>query len=521
MKKKDFDVIIIGAGASGAAAAWNLSTTNLKILCLEQGPVIKKKSYSFFQKDWEVLKQKKFNSDPNIRKGKNDYPINNDNSCISVANFNAVGGSTILYSGHFPRLHLSDFRTRSLENVGKDWPLNYYDLEPFYKLNDKMMGVAGLGGDPEYPNIKNMMPPVEIGSSGQKIAKAFNKLKWHWWPSYSAISTEKKNGRKKNSRSEVNITYWPKALSNGVKLRSNCRVEKITLDKKGKANGVIFFNEKNQKKFQKAKLIIMACSGIGTPRLLFNSANKFYPNGLSNSSGVLGKNLMFHPLGYVEGKFKNFIDSKSDPEGCCIASQEFYENNNNQGFKRGYTMQILRPQRPIETAQYLRKLKKLSFGKNFHNQYLQHYGHTIPIAIICEDLPELRNKVELDKNIKDSNNIHGVKISYKLSDNSKKILKHGISKAKELLLKAGAESVFGFGPVRYAGWHLMGTAKMGKNKKESVVNEFGQSHDIKNLVIVDSSIFVTSGAVNPMSTLQALALRNTEKIKSNPELYFS
>ena len=97
------------------------------------------------------------------------------------------------------------------------------------------------------------MKPVEIGNSGKKIAKAFNKLGWHWWPSYSAISTEKKNGRSKNSRSEVNITYWPKAISNGVELRPNCRVKNITLGKNGKANGVIYFDKKNQKKFQKAK----------------------------------------------------------------------------------------------------------------------------------------------------------------------------------------------------------------------------------------------------------------------------
>lgn len=518
---KNFDVIIIGAGASGAAAAWNLSNTKLKILCLEQGPILDPSSYSFMGKDWEFLKQKVFNSDPNIRNAKNDYPINNDKSCISVANFNAVGGSTILYSGHFPRLHISDFKTKSFDSVGEDWPFDYHDLDPFYKINDKMMGIAGCEGDPVYPSIKNLMKPVEIGPSGEKVAKAFNRLGWHWWPSYCAISTEKKNGRFKNSRSEVNITYWPKAISNGVELRPNCRVNKITLAKDGKANGVIYFNSKNQKKFQKAKLIILACSGIGTPRLLFNSANKIYPNGLSNSSGILGKNLMFHPLGYVEGKFRNFLNSKSDPEGCCIASQEFYETDKSRGFKRGYTMQVLRSPKPVETAQYLRKLNKLSFGKNFHKEYLGHYGHTIPIAIICEDLPELGNRVELDKSIKDTNNMPGVKIKYKLSENSKKMLKHGISKAKELLVKAGAVSVVGFGPVKYAGWHLMGTAKMGKNKKTSVVNQFGQSHDIKNLVIVDSSVFVTSGAVNPMSTLQAIALRNTEKIKSNPELYFS
>ena len=118
------------------------------------------------------------------------------------------------------------------------------------------------------------------------------------------------------------------------------------------------------------------------------------------------------------------------------------------------------------------------------------------------------------------NGMPGIKINYKLSENSKKMLSHGISKAKELMKKAGAKSIVGFGPVRHTGWHLMGTTKMGVSKKNSVVNEFGQTHDIKNLVIADSSVFVTSGGVNPVSTLQAISLRITNEIKNYPKKYF-
>ena len=520
MKNELFDILIIGAGAAGAAASWNLSNSGYKVLCMEQGPILDSKSYSFFQPEWEVLKQKKFNINPNIRKLKSDYPINDKNSPISIANFNAVGGSTVLYSGHFPRFHSSDFETKTLDGIGENWPFNYKDLEPFYELNDKMMVVAGLKGDPAYPPIDNLMPPVPLGEAGEKIAKTFNKLGWHWWPSYSAIATKNYNSRKKNSRSEVNITYWPKAISNGVKLKANCRVKKITLDSHGKANGVIYFNSKNKEQFQKASLVIVACSGVGTPRLLLNSANKLFPKGLANSSGLLGKNLMLHPLGYVEGKFNKFLGSFKGPEGCCLASQEFYETIKGAKHKRGYTMQVLRGSGPLETALSLRKFRNLPFGKNFHKTFSKTYGHTIPLAIICEDLPEKHNSVELDHHKKDSNGMPGIKINYKLSENSKKMLSHGITKAKELMKKAGAKSTISFGPVKHTGWHLMGTAKMGKSKKNSVVNEFGQTHDIKNLIIADSSIFVTSGGVNPISTLQAIALKITENIKAHPAKYF-
>ena len=520
MKNKCYDILIIGAGAAGAAAAWNLSGNGFKILCVDQGPKINPKKYSFYQPDWENIKLKNFNVNPNVRNLKSDYPINDKNSPISIANFNAVGGSTILYSGHFPRFHKSDFLTKTLDGVGEDWPFKYEDLEPFYDTNDKIMGVAGLKGNPTYPEIKNLLPPVPLEKAGEKIANAFNKLKWHWWPSYSGIATKKFKNRKKNSRSEVNLTYLPKAQANGVEFKSNFRVKKITLDKLGNADGVIYFDSDNIEKFQKASLIIVACSGIGTPRLLLNSANKLFPKGLANSSGLVGKNLMLHPLGFVEGTFNQYIESFKGPEGCCIFSHEFYNTIKGAKHKRGYTIQILRGNGPLETALFLKKLKRIEFGKKFHKQFLKYYGHNVPAAIICEDLPERHNSIELDYKIKDSNGIPGVKINYKLSENSKRMLSHGISKVKELMKKAGAKSTVSFGPVKHTGWHLMGTAKMGKSKKFSVVNEFGQSHDIRNLVIADSSVFVTSGGVNPVSTLQAITLRITNEIKKHPKKYF-
>ena len=521
MKNKDVDILIVGAGASGAAAAWNLSGKNYKILCLEQGPLLKGKSYSFNRTDWEKIKQKEFNVNPNIRKLKSDYPIDDKNSPISVANFNAVGGSTILYSGHFPRFHPSDFKTKTLDGTGDNWPFEYKDLEPFYKINDKIMRVAGISGDPAYPNIKKLESPVPLGVAGEKVAKGFNKLGWHWWPSYSAIATKNYKGLKKNSRATVDKTYWPLAISNGVKLKPNCRVIKITLDNFGKTNGVIYLDAKNKEQFQSASMVILACSGIGTPRLLLNSANKHFPEGLANSSGLVGKNLMLHPLGYVEGKFSKFLGSFIGPNGCCLASQEFYETLKEVNHKRGYTMQVLRGSGPLETAFSARKFKNLSFGKNFHKEFSQHYGRSISLAIICEDFPEEHNFVELDYENKDSGGMPGVKINYKLSDNSKKMLSHGISRAKEVMKVIGAKSTLAFGPVRNTGWHLMGTAKMGNSKKNSVVNKFGQTHDIKNLVIVDSSIFVTSGGVNPMATLQAIALKITDEIKRFPKRYFN
>ena len=528
MAEEAVDILIIGAGPSGAAAAWSLSNTNLNIMCLEQGGRMEFSDYPSTKRNWEFLRHNEYNVSPNVRKLPADYPINDKDSPIAIANFNAVGGGTIIYSGHFPRFHPSDFMVKTLDGVADDWPVDYNQLEPFFSENDKMMGVSGLSDDTAYPPIKGLLPPVPFGPMGEAIGKGFNKLGWHWWPSYSAIITRHYGGRApcinlgpcdtgcpQGAKSSVDITYWPHALRNGVKLKTHCRVSKIEVNKFGKATGVIYYDKNGSECRQKARIVILACNGVGTPRLLLNSRSSDFPDGLANRSGLVGKNLMLHPLGYVEGVFDEPIESHIGPEGCSIFSHEFYETNRRRGFLRGYTMQILRGAGPMETALSGFALRKIPWGTEHHKSFRSRFNHIIGMGIIVEDLPELHNSVTLDDSLVDSNGIPAPKINYKLSENSKKMLKHGLSKGKEVMLAAGSSDTFGFGPVRNTGWHLMGTAKMGTDSKNSVVNEWGRSHDVDNLFIVDSSIFVTSSGVNPVSTMQALSLYIADTIKKN------
>lgn len=522
------DILIIGAGATGAAVAWSLSETSLSIMCLEQGDRIDSSEYPSNNRNWEILQQHEYHVSPNVRKLASDYPINDADSPIAIANFNGVGGGTILYSGHFPRFHPSDFRVKTLDNVADDWPIVYEQLEPFFSMNDQMMGVSGLTGDPSYPLIEHLLPPVPLGRLGETVGKGFNRLGWHWWPSYSAIITRNYKQREKcinlgpcnsgcsqGAKSSVDITYWPVALRNGVKLKTRCRVREITVDGKGRCTGVIYYDEAGVESRQYAHVVVLACNGVGTPRLLLNSSSTSFPDGLSNRSGLVGKNLMLHPLGYVEGVFEEPLKSNLGPQGCCILSQEFYETDITRGFLRGYTMQLLRGPGPIETALNGVTRRYIPWGAGHHRAFASRFGHTAGIGIIIEDLPEQQNSVTLDPKLVDSNGIPAPKITYKLSENSKAMLKHGLKKGKEVMEAAGAVKNFAFGPVRHAGWHLMGTSRMGTDPKNSVVNEWGRSHDVSNLFIVDSSIFVTSGGVNPVSTMQALALYIADKIKEN------
>jgi choline dehydrogenase-like flavoprotein len=183
------DVLIIGAGASGAAVAWSLADTKMHILCLEQGAWMNPATYPSTGRDWEARFFGDYSPSPNIRARPEDYPINDDNSPIKVVNFNGVGGGTVMYTAHFPRLHPSDFRVRSLDGVADDWPIDYDTLAPFFEENDRMMGVSGLAGDPAVPPRNPPMPPLPLGRSGTRLAKAMNRLGWHWWPSDTTVAT--------------------------------------------------------------------------------------------------------------------------------------------------------------------------------------------------------------------------------------------------------------------------------------------------------------------------------------------
>ena len=528
MAEDSVDVLVIGAGAAGAAFAWSLADTRMNILCLEQGDWMDPSRYPTTGMDWEMRALGDFGLSPNSRRRPEDYPVNDADSPIAASMFSAVGGSTVLYAGHFPRMHPSDFRVRTLDGVADDWPIDYATLEPFYAVNDHMMGVAGLAGDPAYPPKEVPLPPVPLGKLGQKIAGGFDALGWHWWPSDSAIATREYDGRARcvnlgpcimgcaqGAKASTDVTYWPKAVRSGVTLRTRCRVREILLRPDGMADGVVYFDADGVERRQRAELVVLACNGIGTPRLLLNSRSKQFPDGLANRSGLVGRNLMFHPYGMVVGVFDERIEGYKGPTGCGLWSQQFYETDPSRGFVRGYQFEMMRGFGPMQSALMMMMRGNLPWGAGHHDAFAEQFDRIAGLLAICEDLPEEHNRVTLDPGLTDSNGIPAPKISYRLSDNSQRMLAHGVARATEVLEAAGARRVFTESPMRVAGWHLMGTARMGDDPERSVVNAWGRCHDVKNLFVIDGSIFVTAAAVNPTCTIQALALYVADRIKKN------
>jgi choline dehydrogenase-like flavoprotein len=229
---------------------------------------------------------------------------------------------------------------------------------------------------------------------------------------------------------------------------------------------------------------------------------------------------MFHPYAMVQGLFEERLEGYKGPTGCSIISQEFYETDRSRGFVRGYSAEMLRGMGPVSTAVWGMSSGRLPWGEGHHAAYESIWDRTAGMVLICEDLPEPENRVTLDPHLEDADGIPAPKIEYRLSENSRKMLDHAVETSSEALRAAGAVETWSEAPLPPAGWHLMGTARMGSDPACSVVDSVGRAHDVRNLFIVDGSVFVTAGGVNPTNTLQAIALYVADFIKGNLEDLF-
>jgi choline dehydrogenase-like flavoprotein len=520
MSEDAADVLIIGAGASGGVVARRLAESGFGVVCLEQGRWHDRSEYRGAELDWELTARKQWSGSPNIRGLPEDYPVDDADSDLSPLMFAGVGGSMLLFAGAWPRLLPSDFRVRSLDGVADDWPLTYDELRPYYERNDRHIGVSGLGGDPAYPPGEDPpLPPLPIGPGALKVARAHDRLGWHWWPEPNAILSAPYDGRhpcvqrgtcmqgcNEGAKASTDLTHWPHALANGARLVTGARVTRIETDARGLATGAVWIDDDGREHFQAASVVVMAANAIGTARLLLLSSSDVHPDGLANSSGLVGARLMMHPFASVSGLFDDDLESWQGQFGCSIESFEFYETDERRGFLRGAKWGLAPTGGPINAALPSRAGEQ-AWGPDHHLQMRARFGRGASWGLFGEDLPDPSNRVQLSSALTDSSGIPAPELHYKVSPNSRRLLDFHIDKASESLLAAGAHTIEVDRLMRYSGWHLLGTARMGDDPSTSVLDRWNRSHDVANLYVVDGSCFVTSGGVNPTSSICALALR--------------
>jgi choline dehydrogenase-like flavoprotein len=293
-------------------------------------------------------------------------------------------------------------------------------------------------------------------------------------------------------------------------------VREIVLDERGRARGAVYVDPQGREQLQPASLVVVAANGVGTPRLLLLSASSRFPDGLANSSGLVGRRLMLHPAASVLGVYEDDLESWLGPAGQPVGSLQFYETDPARGFPRGskwdlipgFGPQLLLWRLPVEDT----------WGPAIHESARRLVGRSFDWFITVEDLPDEANSVTLDAELADGDGIPAPRIDYRLSDESKAALEFNITRAIEAHEASGAVETIVSRIHADCGWHLLGTARIGCDPATSVCDPFGRTHDVANLFVVDGSVFVTAGAMNPTATICAFALRAAEHIVETARL---
>jgi choline dehydrogenase-like flavoprotein len=532
---EEVDFVIIGSGAAGGILAKELSTDGFRVVVLEQGPYLTEADFT--HNEVEILAQDKLTNHPKLQPNSfRKSPEETAKPQRVLTYGRCVGGTSVHFTANFWRFHEIDFIERSkigpVPGAGlMDWPITYQDLEPYYTKVDWEIGVSGLAGanpfDP--PRSKPYpMPPLPVKSSGVIFERAARKLGYHPYPAPMAILSEPRPGRSAcvqcgfcfgfgcevGAKSSSLATSIRAAEKTGrCEIRPNSYVHRIETNANGRAIGVAYFDEKRNTYLQKAKAVIVCANGAETPRLLLLSANRQFPDGLANSSGLVGKYLMLNSGGEVTAVYEHPLN---DYKGYCVSRllDDFYELDPQKvGFYGGGALDARYDFNPIDFAFRGMPPGTPPWGTEFKSTLAHNFTRTMEIFCHGTSLPIENNSFSLDPELKDAWGLPALRMTYKDHPDDLKLSNWLYERALELHQAAGALKKWSF-PAQeqqYA-FHLLGTCRMGKDPKTSVINIDHRAHDVKNLFLCDGSSLVTSGRGQPTMTIMALAFRAADRI---------
>ncbi len=546
----EFDAIVIGTGISGGWAAKELCEKGLKTLVLERGRMIKHiEDYTTMNDDpWDykngdVITQEIKRAQP--KQSRTDY-VNSESTKHFFVNdlehpykeekpFNwirgyHVGGRSLLWARHTYRLTDFDFNANLKEGIAIDWPIRYKDIAPWYDYVERYIGVSGKNENlPHFPN-GIYLKPMELNCAEEVLQKKVNNsfddrivsnariahITEGTKPGLGRVSCQYRNrcrrGCPYGAYFSSNSSTLPAAeLTGNMTLKPNSLVHEIIYDKNlRKATGVRVIDSNTKEVFDyKAKVIFLCASTVGSTSILMQSISERFPNGMGNDSGELGHNLMDHHFqvgadAIIEGiEEKYYIGRK--PAGFYIPRFRNVGGDSNQkNYTRGYGYQG-----DASRGGVSKNALELGYGSDFKRSITKPGDWSIGMQAFGEILPYHENKMYLDQDDKDSWGLPKVVFDAEIKENELNMRKDMMQQAIEMFEAAGAKEIVPY-DKKYIfgnGIHEMGTARMGDNPKNSVLNKHNQIHAVKNVYVTDGSCMTSSGNANPSLTYMALTAR--------------
>ena len=500
------DFAIVGAGAGGATLGAKLAEAGFSVVTFDAGPFWR--PLEDFASD-EREQQKIYWTDDRITGGDDPIALGGNNSG------RGVGGSTVHFSMIQLRFRPEWFKARSKLGYGFDWPVSYGEMAPYYTEVERAVGVAGpvnypWGGKRErYP-----YRPHPVNAAGMVLAKGAEKLGIGWASTpLATVSAPRGNsppcvyrgfcnfGCSTNAKQSALVVWVPRAIRAGAEVRDMAMVGRVEVDK-GRASGV-HYHRNGAWRFQKARNVVVAGYAIETPRLLLNSACPAFPDGLANSSGLVGTHLTTHAGPGVWADFADEIRWYKGPPNMAVTEHWNYTDEG-KDYHGAFAFMSQGPL-PMAWAQKQATSRGL-WGDALRREMLR-YNHAMGFVAVGETEPRPQNRVELA----DETDQYGLRIPrvvFGYSDNDKRLQAHALRCMGEVLEAGGGRNCWTDQDTS----HLMGTCRMGDDPATSIVNADGRSWDIPNLWICDGSLFPTTGGVNPSLTIQALAARIGDRI---------
>ena len=537
-QRKAVDFAVIGSGAAGGIIAKELATAGFDVVLFEQGPY--RKPADFTHDEYGVLFENELLGGSQYDSGQTFRHDESETATSPVGPpairyAQTVGGSSVHFSANFWRFRESDFKERSLigpiaGTTFADWPITYDELEPYYTRVEWEVGVSGAPGPFDSRRSKPFpMPPLPTKSSGVLLEKAANKLGLHAQNQPHAILSQPFNGRspcihcghcmffgcEAGAKSSSLAAMIPLAEASGhCEIRDRSAVFRIATDASGRASEVLYYDADGNERAQKVKAVVLSANGAETPRLLLLSASDRQPDGLSNSSGYVGRNLMFNAHGVVDGVFDQPLNEYRSVQVSRVI-HDFYESDEKRGFYGGggIDARSLWSATPILMGMVGMPPDVGTWGKAWKDAIAHNFTRQMSLACATTSLAMDRNNITLDPHNTDQWGRPSLRTTYRDHDDDLAMVAFLVERAEELMDAAGAEKFWAheIEPTN-GGEHLLGTARMGDDPATSVVDRHHRSHDVPNLFICDGSNFVTSGRGQPTMTIMALAFRAAEHI---------